>query len=255
MSESSKIIVGGCSYTDKSVPQLSAMQNDPTRIRKYQEQNLTGDWSMWPEIVGKHYDCEIINNASCGDGNERIFLKTVKSLMDTDPSEVKFVIVGWSEFQRTTYLTRSGWVNDVPNTIEDRWARYKPSIKELCVQQTTYMYSLQQICKSLGVTLYQFQMLRPFSFKYTGEPNHPNYQTVASFFSKVSEKNVENFFNWPPIDILGGDVMHDIVYEQLKARDFGIEEMYFAWDDRHFLWDGQKQIAENVIKEIECLTE
>lgn len=255
MFESSKIIVGGCSFTDKSVPRLSAKQNDPVRFRLYEEKGFIGDWPMWPDIVGEHFDCEVINNASCGNGNERIFLETVKNLMDCNPKEIKFVIVGWSEFQRTTYLTKNGWVNDVPDTINNRWARYAPNIRELCVQQTSYMYALQQVCKSLGVTLYQFQMLRPFAFKYTGEPNHPNYRTVASFFARFPKENVENFFNWPPIDILGNDVMHDIVFEQLKARQFDVEQMYYARDDRHFLWDGQKQIAENVIKEIECLTE
>ena len=54
-----KIIVGGCSFTDKNMPKRAV----PNPM----------DFKMWPEILGEITNYEIINTARCGAGNKKIF--------------------------------------------------------------------------------------------------------------------------------------------------------------------------------------
>ena len=54
---SKKIIVGGCSFTDKNYPKSAK----PKPL----------DFKMWPTLIGEMYGLEVINTAKCGFGNQR----------------------------------------------------------------------------------------------------------------------------------------------------------------------------------------
>ena len=59
MSKYSKIIVGGCSFTDKNYPKFAR----PKPL----------DFKMWPEHIGSMLNKEVINTARCGYGNQAIY--------------------------------------------------------------------------------------------------------------------------------------------------------------------------------------
>jgi len=64
---SDKIIVGGCSFTDKNYP--SRAKPKPLHFK------------MWPEVIGELYDCEVINTARCGFGNMAIYHETLDAII------------------------------------------------------------------------------------------------------------------------------------------------------------------------------
>ena len=60
MSKSSKIIVGGCSFTDKFYP--------------YTTKPLPHTFKMWPELLSDKTNIEVINTAKCGIGMKEYFI-------------------------------------------------------------------------------------------------------------------------------------------------------------------------------------
>ena len=84
----SKIIVGGDSFSDKNQPQYSI----PEPL----------DFKMWPEIVGEKLNCEVINTARSGYGNDAIYHQTLKAIMNN--KDVDHVFVMWSEWTRQDFL-------------------------------------------------------------------------------------------------------------------------------------------------------
>ena len=86
---SDKIIVGGCSFTDKNYP--SRAKPKPLNFK------------MWPEVIGELYDCEVINTAKCGFGNMAIYHETLDAIIK-NKDNIKHVYVMWSEWARQDFL-------------------------------------------------------------------------------------------------------------------------------------------------------
>ena len=70
MSKFSKIIVGGCSFTDKFYP--------------FTVKPVPLHFKMWPELLSDKTNIEVINTAKCGIGNERIFHNVVSEIFNND---------------------------------------------------------------------------------------------------------------------------------------------------------------------------
>ena len=85
----SKIIVGGCSFTDKNYPKTAR----PNSL----------NFKMWPEIMGDKLNCEVINTAKCGYGNQAIFHETLKAVWE-NIDNIEHVYVMWSEWARQDFL-------------------------------------------------------------------------------------------------------------------------------------------------------
>ena len=93
----SKIIVGGCSVTDKNYPKTAR----PNSL----------DFKMWPEIIGDKLNCEVINTAKCGFGNQAIFHETLKAVWE-NIDDIEHVYVMWSEWARQDFLRKSSGDNN-----------------------------------------------------------------------------------------------------------------------------------------------
>ena len=74
-----KIIVSGCSFTDKNMP-------------KHAKPNAM-DFKMWPEVLGEVTEREVINVGVCGSGNRSILHNVVKEVLKHNPKDIDAVIV------------------------------------------------------------------------------------------------------------------------------------------------------------------
>ena len=107
-----KIIIGGCSFTDKDMPKKVV----PNPM----------DFKMWPEILGEITNYEIINTARCGAGNKKIFSDVTNEIVKHEPKDIAYVIVAWSEWTRqdilsdNTPFTDSAWRTIVPHISDER---------------------------------------------------------------------------------------------------------------------------------------
>jgi len=251
MSKSSKIIIGGCSFTDPKVPENGAMWQT-WRQKEYKKKGyIQTGWKMWGELLAEHHGCEPLNTANCGDGNSRIFQKVTEELIENDPEEIKFVVVGWTEFQRDSYIHCGMWRNYAGFEWDERWKSHinPDSMPLLLEEQLTMMWSLQQTCKSLNVPLYQFQMLRPLSWRYLGGETHPMFQKFCLALAQTKIE-LKNFYNWPPMDIFGGSCMHDEIVQEMRADGLEDKDIYFAKDDHHLRKEGQERMAKKVIESV-----
>ena len=69
-----KIIVGGCSWTEKDYPKSAR----PKPL----------DFKMWGELIGEKLNCEVINVAKGGYGNKAIYHQTLKAIMNNKVDHV-----------------------------------------------------------------------------------------------------------------------------------------------------------------------
>ena len=149
MSKYSKIIVGGCSLTDKNYP------------RRAKPKPL--DFKMWPELVGEMHGCEVINTARCGYGNQAIYHKTLQAILD-NLGNIEHVYIMWSEFSRQDFLVQNDvdFETLVPQSKDNRYIEtelwYKkafnlpyPNINQILYTNLNYIYSMQMTLKQLGI--------------------------------------------------------------------------------------------------------
>mgnify|MGYP003897620259 CR=1 FL=1 len=68
-----KIIVGGDSFTDKNMPKHAL----PKPL----------DFKMWGELIGEKLNCEVINAAISGYGNQAIYHKTLDAIMNNKDAD------------------------------------------------------------------------------------------------------------------------------------------------------------------------
>ena len=148
-----KIIVGGDSFSDKKQPQYAM----PVPL----------DFKMWPEIVGDKLNCEVINTARSGYGNQAIYHTTLDAIMNN--KDVDHVFVMWSEWMRQDfliddnreYVSITTWndfktYQNVDNTVISKWyddsfSKKIPSMEQLTNTNINYIYGLKVICEKLNI--------------------------------------------------------------------------------------------------------
>ena len=81
--KNSNLLVSGCSYTDSQF-----------WIKR-------GKGPCWPDFLTEKLNMSLINVAQGGAGNEYIYSSILDTLVVN--KNIKFVIVMWSEFQRTDF--------------------------------------------------------------------------------------------------------------------------------------------------------
>ena len=137
--------------------------------------------------MGEKLNCEVINTARSGYGNDAIYHQTLKAIMN---NKVDHVFVMWSEWTRqdflldtlndTEYVNIPTWNIDKESTISNEvinnWyndtfnknfpKKHKsnprhinvapiPSMKQLVNTNINYIYSLEVICEKLNIELSQ----------------------------------------------------------------------------------------------------
>ena len=78
-----KLIVSGCSYTDKN------WYSD-----FYPE--LDTSWPKWPELLGKKLNMEVVNLGKSGAGNEYIYHSLLDYVCSTPTEQIGLVIPAWT---------------------------------------------------------------------------------------------------------------------------------------------------------------
>jgi len=96
VSKSSKIIIGGCSFTDKDFPIINKRD---MKIRYNRDVDLS-DVKVWPEIIKEKTTYEVINLGVCGYDNSQILNSLLDEVSKHDSKEIAFVIAAWTEWPR-----------------------------------------------------------------------------------------------------------------------------------------------------------
>ena len=205
-----KIIVGGCSFTDKNMPKRAV----PNPM----------DFKMWPEILGEITNYEIINTARCGAGNKKIFSDVTNEIVKHEPKDIAYVIVAWSEWTRqdilsdNTPFTDSAWRTIVPHISDERdkileekkletrffphheenvdkiysgiQAKY-PRDKDIISEQLQTMFHFQSLCEYLNIDYRQMQMLSPFPW-WRKKELYDNYHDSIIKYDQTKEEKRTN---------------------------------------------------------------
>ena len=225
MSKYSKIVVGGCSFTDKNFPKYA--QPKPL------------DFKMWPELIAEKTGKEVINTAKSASGNRRIYQTVLNELVKHE--DVEQVIIGWSEWTRQDFLVKDGgqkdgWHSLVPRKKDEKDKITKVKVIEEDVLFDFYMnafnfdyprpsqivdenlnqfYSLQCICKARNIKLKMFQMFYPINNFFSSEQWEQPHATVQhELYTKTFIQHVlkhplllemdNTFWGWPVFEDIGG---------------------------------------------------
>lgn len=200
-----KIIVGGCSFADSAQPKYAK----PKPL----------DYKMWPEVIGEMKNCEVINTATSGFGNQAIYHETLKAIWN-NIDNIEHVYVMWSEWARQDFLTEAGYKSVVPRLENDEynktqafyqrtWSRPFPNIQQLIDTNMNYIYSMQSICKNLNIKYTAVQAMKPIPQFVDGETLDTPF--VYKLIKHPLIENIENFMGWPMLDHLGGYNIVDLL--------------------------------------------
>lgn len=174
-----KIVVGGCSFTSNDFPSTVNLQ-----------------FKMWPEIIAEKRNVEVINTATCGNGNFTIHRDVLNAVIE-NLSEVSYVYVMWSNFTRETIHNNTVGARPIPKNSID--------------MNLGLMYSLQSSLQALGVD-YTFCQ---YSHPTDGKEEYAKYLMKSPFFDAIREKN---FYGWPMSPTIGGFTIKDMLQNEMGRR-------------------------------------
>jgi len=268
MSKSSKIIVGGCSFTDYAMPEKA--QPNPMNFK------------MWPAYIEGY---NVINTARCGSGNRKILSNVIQEVLKHDAKDIAYVIVAWTEWTRqdiltdNSHFTDSPWRTVIPKMDDERdklvkhiphnetfvneW--YKsiqskfPKDKDIQNDTLQMMYLLQCFCKEQGINFLQFQMLPPYN-KFREEDHNPSEEINTKIeFGKRKQRELDfmknpisllldesKFLGFPIWKGFGGYSMYQLLIKKYGYMDYRINGI-----DAHPNEDAQRFIAEVVLKTLD----
>ena len=226
-----KIITGGCSFTDKYMP--NNIRPKPL------------DFKMWPEVIGEKLDCEVINVGKCGFGNQAIYHTTLNAIMN---NKVDHVFVMWSAWTRQDFLIDSlassarvsgdvggdyisihPFSSKIKEGAAMKWygesfgknfphkhmggmgfSASMPNIKQLIYTNINYMYSMQVICEKLNI-------------RYTACQAMDTDILPSLLIKHPNLEHMKNFYGWPVDKKLGGFTMVDLLREKYD-KSFKVSE-------------------------------
>tara|TARA_E500000178_G_scaffold324277_1_gene350591 strand:+ start:1310 stop:2086 length:777 start_codon:yes stop_codon:yes gene_type:complete len=229
MAERKNIIVGGCSCTAKSQP--LTIYPKPLNFK------------MWPQLISEMTDCNVINTASNGCGNEQIYYKVINEIFKH--KKVDTVIVAWTEWTRQDFLTSDGWSSIVPTiryeyhnnrpTFRKRpvfdelylqkWYKQTfnkqyPSIENIIQKNVIMFYSLYSICKERNIKLKMFQMLRPVPQWLIKQDDADEYLRNAGYVMIknpfINILNEKILWGWPCFSLIGGTSITQYLFKKNK---------------------------------------
>jgi len=218
-----KIIVSGCSFTEKNFKSFSSPELDCS-------------WTKWPELLGEKFNMDVINLGFSGAGNRYILQTLIETIERTPKNEIGLVIAAWSQsnrddyqkyaninkkFYNEKYLKNFEWKNKRVERLGDvfYWVR------ETCL----FYITLQNICKRYNLNFFQFQMISLFDgwinglsktdFEVVNNLNNPNFEkrykykgdrikdwnTLAKLMLEYEQFiDLNHFIGWPTLYLLNG---------------------------------------------------
>ena len=206
---SKKIIVGGCSFSDKNYPKSAK----PKPL----------DFKMWPTLIGEMHGLEVINTAKCGFGNQAIFHETLKAVWE-NIDNIEHVYVMWSEWARQDFLRNADdekrWYETYVPRYEGDWATkteawYRrafnhsyPNMEQLVKTNFNYIHTLQQTLKQLEIPYTACQGLPPMPWFKEGV--NPDKEMAFEIIKHPLSETIENFIGWPILSNIGGYSMKEL---------------------------------------------
>lgn len=231
------IIVGGCSYTDKSYY----------------------DFKVWPTILGEIKKCEVINTAKAGHGNRAIFHNTLQAIQN-NLNKVEHVYIMWTAFDRQDFLTQPDWktisvtTNDYDYTYEKANKLYNeflsqdfPNLKQIINNNLNYIYAMQSICRDNFINYTFCQAMPLFTgnhIKHFSNDFKTQSKVVLSkeIINHVLTDKIKDFYGWPCVSEIGGFNIQDILNKEYGKKGWWISE-----DDSHPSEKAHTHIASNLL--------
>ena len=179
-----KLIVSGCSFTDKNFQSLSAPDVDCS-------------FPKWPELLAEKLNMDCINLGANGAGNNYIYSTLLEEITRTPKDEIGLVLAAWSQVHREDYET---FVKLTPAKISHSDKFHKNMMwrnKRLgrngdifyWIKDTLRHYiSLENLCKRYNLSYKQFQMISPFQ-GYLKGLSKTDYEIVQNLDTPNFEKN------------------------------------------------------------------
>ena len=237
------LIVSGCSWGDPNF--ISAVHPD-----------MDISWKMWPEILAKKLDMQLINLCKSGQGQEYIYSTLIDTLQTMPISQIGLMIPAWSTAPRRDYQM-SGFQTRKQLWTADQFD-WRGCIEYWIDRSMRYYYTFQSIMELHRIPYRQIQMVHLYTGymweqlkKRSGHPTHEDNednlegddylwkqeykkmckeQILSSpYYNKINK----NFIDWDRVSIpsevnrLGPNYV-----ERISERD------------KHPNENGQKQIAE-----------
>ena len=200
-----KLIVSGCSFTDKHFSSPHHPDEDFT-------------WPKWPELLAEKLGMECVNLARSGQGNEFIYTSLLDEIMSIeDKSEIGLIIPAWTQTNREDYQVRGYWHRLKARTHGDVISWVNTSLR--------YYTSLQLLCERYNLPYYQFQMLNLYydymdGFMQNDDEINPRiyrgnkaYDTNLIFNLLNGYEHIDStkFLGWPIAKEMGGYVMSELI--------------------------------------------
>ena len=239
------LLASGCSWTD-------------TNYNSSQHPGEIFDFPKWPELLAKKLGMKALNVGLCGAGFEYIYQSLIQNINTKD---IGLVIAGWTKASRRDYRNSGYRVKRVGNkttTYYQKWGNMQWDThgdnRYFIDRMMMYIYSFQQVCKSLGIKYKQVQMIGshetatsypnyetwPVAIgKVLGREEHYEYMTKNPLYNKIDE---EHFIGWPGTKLLGGISMKSM----LDSED----DNFISKLDRHPNKKGQEKIADYLYRVI-----
>lgn len=196
------LIASGCSCTNENF--WSDFHHD-----------MDCSWPKWPELLAEKLDMDFINLGHSGAGNEYIYSSLLDQIIETNLDDIGLVIPAWTQAQRKDIKIRNIWkhLDSVRNYPYDKHIVNHGDINFRVEQSLKLYYSLQEICKSRKIPLYQFQMLPmfvgfdwdPVLKKHTSGPREESNIILRSMYDNPYYDEIDdNFLGWPTDNFVGG---------------------------------------------------
>ena len=271
-----KLIVSGCSFTDKNFESLSAPDYDCS-------------FPKWPELLAKKLNMDCINLGANGAGNNYIYNTLLEEITRTPKDEIGLVLAAWSQVNREDYQiyvrtrpTFSHQDNFHKNMVwrNKRMGR-RGHLFYWLKDTLRYYISFENLCKRYNLQYKQFQMINSFEgylnglsktdFEVKQNLDNPNFKSRYDYNEITdNDRNVcldlfveyeklidtKNFIGYPPVRGLGG---HTIEEKTLFLKDedvipgegFNNKELIIDEYDKHPNKIGHEKIAEFIYDRLE----
>lgn len=247
------LLVGGCSFTANNF--VSSVHPE-----------LDTSWPMWPELLAKKIDMQLMNVGVSGAGNEQIFSSILDVLENIKTDRIGLVIAAWSQSQRGSWTEgkHCRWRSNRVEENGDIFYWVKKTMK--------YWHMFQIVCEKYNLPYKQFQMIPLFDhwlndmFKNDWELAENRKKPKKDFVErykypgdrvrdrKILEKwvidfqkniNTKNFWLWPPLNTLTmeGRVLKD-------ENDMPKKGLVISRYDAHPTRLGQEKLFEFIHKRL-----
>lgn len=231
------LYVNGCSHACGAEISCVGSQRHPQDLEK-----------SWAGKLASKYQLIHYNDALSGQGNESIYSNSVNSilqLLDTYSPEEIFVIIGWSGFERTTFIYGNFRYNFCPGTEHLVFYPKWPQVVRDAFENWIISVDFKNVIMNKTAMLY-------FSMKQFLEINKIEYyfiNTVHSYVMPEQDLILQlnlNRINDKLFNILKSDVNYLEPFNNKMAFYQYMKERYNGHIDgrnHHFLEDAQEEWA------------